>query len=79
MIGAGQITDYTDDEHPATRLRLYAEDGPEGREWWVDGISADGTRCSEGCWEFDTFAAAVAALPEFAAAYMPALVSGGAR
>jgi hypothetical protein len=69
--------DYTDDEHPAVRLRLYTEDGPAGPEWWVDGISADGRRCTDACWTFDSWAEAVGALPEFVAAHVPQL--GGPR
>lgn len=66
MTTSTKPTDYTDAEHPPARLRLYTEDGPAGREWWLDGISADGTRCTEMVWEFDTHAQAVAAIPEFA-------------
>ncbi len=70
-------TDYTDDEHPPARLRLWREpdytgDGPT---WCVDGISADGARCTEGMAEYDTWPEAVDALAGFAKFYDLAAVT----
>lgn len=51
-----------------THLRVFS-DGPVGdataREWFVDGADDDG-HMTEACWSYDTHAAALAALPEFA-------------
>lgn len=43
-----------------TRLRIWSDGG----EWFLDGADDRGA-FTEGCWSYDTHAAAVAALAEF--------------
>lgn len=52
----------TDDPYTTrpTHLRMWCDDG----EWFIDGLDEDG-RFTEMCWSFDTFAEALASLPEF--------------
>ncbi len=45
-----------------TNLRIFSD----GNEWMLDGSDGAG-RYTESCWTFDSFEAAVAAMPEFVA------------
>lgn len=46
-----------------THLRVHTD----GSEWFIDGADDSGDY-TEACWSYDSFAGAVAALPEFYAA-----------
>jgi hypothetical protein len=56
-----------------TRARIFSDaayaniDGQivEQREWFLDGVEEMDGRYTEACWSYDTFAEALADLPEF--------------
>jgi len=53
-----------------TRARIFSETvcgvGIEPRvEWFLDGVEEMDGRYTEACWSYDTFAEALADLPEF--------------